>query len=417
MRKLIGLLAAVVVLLTALPVAPAMAEPPTTPAERAREIAQALAKDPVYIDPAYTSAFPAAVRTEIGTKAKALGYPVYTVVLPLTAGDFFGGKEDTALTLIMDAMHKPGLYVLVDGGGIFPWHDLRDRTEPDYDKISAARKRALDDTGYDSGPAQVLIRMYELLALPSLPPATAKPGKTTTPPRQSEEDPSGPPWWIMVGVAALALWLLAFWRGGQGRGRGGQGRKRGKQAAFSIPPHVAVALADEKRRKLTRDAGESLTSLGEQLASLPVATSPRARELQQRALDAHQAAGRVLDSSDDIVDVVGATVLLDLAQREYDAAQAVEAGRKPVDVPGLCAFNPLHGRSTGGPTTVESDGHALELPLCGACRKALRRGGAPASLRGADGPYWHGDDLWARTFFGSVGDNLADAVGRGEHRA
>lgn len=408
MRKLIGLLAAVVVLLTALPVAPAMAEPPTTPAERAREIAQALAKDPVYIDPAYASAFPAAIRTELGAKAKALGYPVYTVILPLTAGDFFRGEEDTALTLIMDAMQKPGLYVLIDGGGRFPWHELRDRTEPNYDKISAARKRALDDTGYNSGPAQVLIRMYELLALPSLPPATAKPSNT---PRQSDdhaEEGSGFPWWIVAGVAVLALLLLAFRRGG---------RRRGKQAAFSIPPHVAVAVADEKRRKLTRDAGESLTGLGEQLAALPVATSSRARDLQQRALDAHQAAGRVLDGSDDIVDVVGATVLLDLAQREYDAAQAVEAGRKLVDVPGLCAFNPLHGRSTGEPTTVESDGHALELPLCGACRKALRRGGAPASLRGADGPYWHGDDLWARTFFGSVGDNLADAVGRGEHRS
>ncbi|WP_328990022.1 hypothetical protein OG394_27655 [Kribbella sp. NBC_01245] len=410
MRKLMGLLAALVVLLTALPVAPAMAGPPTTPAERAREIAQALAKNPVYIDPAYASAYPAATQTEIGVKAKALGYPVYTVILPLTAGDFFRGEENTALTLIMDAMQKPGLYVLVDGGGRFPWHELRGRTEPDYDKVSAARKRALDDTGYNSGPAQVLIRMYELLALPSLPPATAKPGKST-PSRESDSgDGSGFPWWIVGGVAVLALLVLAFRRGGRGRGRG-------KQAAFSIPPHVAVAVADEKRRKLTRDAGESLTSLGEQLASLPVATSSRARELQQRALDAHQAAGRVLDGSDDIVDVVGATVLLDLAQREYDAAQAVEAGRQPADVRGLCAFNPLHGRSTGGPTTVESDGHALELPLCRACQKALRRGAAPASLRGADGPYWHGDDLWARTFFGSVGDNLADAVGRGEHRS
>ncbi|MFC0624762.1 hypothetical protein [Kribbella deserti] len=411
MKKLIGVLAALVVLLTATPAL--AATPPATPAQRAQEIARALAKDPVYIDPAYDAAFPAPVRAELKARAKALGYPVYTVILPLTANDFFRGDEQTALTLIKDAMRKPGLYVLVDGGGRFPYHDLVDQAAPDYDKVSAARKRALDDTGYKAGPAEVLTRMYELLALPALPPSTSKPTKGLPWQRPSSgdsEEGSGAVW-VWGGVAALAVLLFALVR------RGSRGRKRSKKAAFTIPPHVAVAVAAEKRRQLTREAGESLTSLGERLASLPVATSAKARELQQRALDAHQAAGRVLDGSDDLIDVVGATVLLDLAQREYDAARAVEAGRKPAVVPPLCAFNPLHPRSTGDLTTVESDGHTLELPLCGDCRKALRRGAAPASLRGSDGPYWHGDDLWARTFFGSVGTNLADAVGRGEHRS
>ena len=50
-------------------------------------------------------------------------------------------------------------------------------------------------------------------------------------------------------------------------------------------------------------------------------------------------------------------------------------------------------------------------------RRALKRGTAPASLPGDDGPYWHGTDLWARTFFGALGEDLAGAVARGEYRS
>ena len=109
-------------------------------------------------------------------------------------------------------------------------------------------------------------------------------------------------------------------------------------------------------------------------------------------------------------------VLLDKARREYDAAVAIAADRKVDAVPELCAFNPLHGRSSGRPTKVESDGTTLTLPLCNECRQALKRRSAPASLPGKDGPYWYEDSLWARTFFGTTGDDLAAAVSRGELR-
>jgi hypothetical protein len=110
-------------------------------------------------------------------------------------------------------------------------------------------------------------------------------------------------------------------------------------------------------------------------------------------------------------------VLLDKARREYDAAVAVAAGRKRDAVPELCAFNPLHGRASGRPTRVEAGGTTLTLPLCAECRQALKRGKAPASLPGDDGPYWYGDDLWARTFFGNLDGDLAAAVSRGENRS
>ncbi|WP_238165289.1 hypothetical protein [Kribbella caucasensis] len=403
--------------------APAEARTTQTPAERAREIAAALARDPLYIDPAYASALPETMRADVRNKAKALGYPVYSVVLPLTPSDAFEGKESTVLTLVIDALRRPGLYVVVDGGSRFPWYEVNELPQLDEQRLSATRERALDDTGYDAGPTEVLARMYELLALPALPAAT--PTSTDRGDRRTgdedHEDAGTPGWVVALGIVVAGLVLLValglligLLRGGGGRPRGGTGPRREK--AFNIPSHVAATVAAERRRRLTRETTAELTRLGSELAALPEATGEGVRH-QQAALDAHDAAGRVLDSSEDLVDVVGAMVLLDQARREYDQAVAVAAGRKADEVQGLCAFNPLHGRSLGRPTQVEDGGTTLTLPLCADCRRALERGTAPASLPGEDGPYWHGDDLWAQTFFGNIGEDLASAVARGEHRS
>lgn len=389
-----------------------------TPAERARAIAAVLRKDPVYIDPAYSSAFPPAVRAEVRRRASALGYPVYSIVLPLTPSDLFQGKEQRVLTLVMDALRRPGLYVVVDGSNRFPYYAQREQTDPDLDKVSAARKRALDDTGYQATPTQVLTRMYELLALPALPPASPSAERKDTGDQPPGQPAGGMPGGLVaVSIVAVLLTVLV------GLGRVIALRRRGDEAQpaprrekpFTIPPHVAATVAAERRRRLTRESSAELTRLGSELAALPT-DAGNGLQHQQRALDAHHAAGRVLDSSQDLVDVVGAMVLLDRARREYDLARAVAAGRRAVDVPELCAFNPLHGRSAGRPTRVDADGTTLTLPLCAECRSALKRGTAPASLPGDDGPYWHGHDLWARTFFGALGDDLAGEVSRGEYR-
>lgn len=379
-----------------------------TPAERAKQIATALQKDPLYVDPAYASALPETQRADVRAKAKALGFPVYSIVLPLTPGDAFQGRESNALTLIVDALRKPGLYVVVNGGSRFPWYEPHQLPQVSEDKLSAARKRALDDTDYDSGPTQVLARMYEVLADPSLPVATPNSRGTD---REVDDHRSSSSTgkvvaFVVLGFVALIVLgvLIGLVR------RGGPSRR---EKPFTIPPHVAATVAAERRRRLTRETNQELTTLGSQLAALPAATG-LGLEHQQAALDAHAAAGKVLDSSQDLVDVVGAMVLLDQARREYDAAVAVAADQPVREVPSLCAFNPLHGRSTGTPTRVDSDGATIELPLCAECRQALKRGGAPASLPGDDGPYWHGDDLWARTFFGAIGDDLAGAVARGD---
>jgi hypothetical protein len=386
-----------------------------TPAERAREIATALTKDPLYVDPAYQSALPEKLRADVRTKAKAVGYPVYSIILPLTPSDEFQGEESTVLTLVMDALRKPGLYVVVDGGDRFPWYETQNLPQVSEDKLDAARERALDDAGYDAGPTEVLARMYELLAAPGIPSTTPRPTSGTGSPDSSNSDSdSGGHGWIIglsVGGGLVVLVLLGLVIGLRRRGSAPR-----REKAFRIPPHVAATVAAERRRRLARDTAAELTTLGSQLAALPTTQGPGLQH-QQAALDDHAAAGKVLDSSTKLVDLVGAMVLLDKARREYGVAAAIAAGRTADAVPELCAFNPLHGRSSGKPTQVEADGTTLTLPLCVECRRALKRGNAPASLPGDDGPYWYDDTLWARTFYGTTGDDLAGAVSRGElHR-
>ncbi|MEV8377801.1 hypothetical protein AB0P21_33990 [Kribbella sp. NPDC056861] len=401
----------VLALVLSIAAVPAGAQPVQTPVERAREIATALAKDPLYIDPAYANGLPQSLRTPVKEKAAALGFPVYTIILPLLPSDAFQGKERNVLTLVMDAMRKPGLYVVIDGGGRFPWYEAKDIPQLDEKKLSPAREHALDDTGYDAGPAEVAARFYELLAGPLLPvPArTTEAGRSPSRSDDSGESSDGV---NALGIVLAVLALLVV----LGLVIGLRRRTPGNRKAFTIPPHVAATVAAERRRRLTKETTAELTQLGSDLAALPTVAGEGLRH-QQFALDAHDAAGRVLDASRDLVDVVGAMVLLDRGRQEYDIAQALAAGRKASAVQPLCAFNPLHGRASGQLTRVEADGNTLELPLCSDCRNALKHKSAPASLPGDDGPYWHGDDLWARTFFGTITDDLPAAVSRGEYRS
>lgn len=408
-------LTAVVAVVLSLAAVPAGARTTQTPAERAREIATSLAKDPLYVDPAYKSGLPENLRTDLRTKASALGFATYTIILPLTPSDAFQGKETNVLTLVMDALKKPGLYVVVDGGQRFPYFKVQDLPQfgEDNDQLNNARSHALEDTGYDAGPTETVAKFYELLAGPALGPVETR--KPVRPPVSrsddsgDSEDSNGATVFLIVMGSIAALVVLGLVIGMRGRRTGGR-----REKAFSIPPHVAQTVAAERRRRLTRETTAELTTLGSELAALP-STAGQGLAHQQAALDAHHAAGKVLDSSRDLVDLVGAMVLLDQARREYDQAVAISEDRKVVVVPGLCAFNPLHGRASGRLTQVESDGTTVALPLCAECRRALKSGTAPKSLPGEDGPYWHGDDLWARTFFGNLTDDLPAAVMRGQH--
>ena len=196
---------------------------------------------------------------------------------------------------------------------------------------------------------------------------------------------------------------------------GARGGRPRREKPFRIPPHVAATVAAERRRRLTQETNAELTTLGSELAALPTLTGAGLRH-QQAALDDSRRRGKVLDSSTRWSTWSARWCCWTRrAASTTSRSRSRPAGRRDA-VPELCAFNPLHGRSSGRPTKVEADGTTLTLPLCTECRQALKRGKAPASLPGDDGPYWYDDILWARTFFGTTGDDLAAAVSRGELR-
>lgn len=226
----------VLTLMVSLAAVPAGATPRQTPAERAQEIATALAKDPLYVDPAYATGLPENLRADARTKSKALGYPVYSIILPLTPSDAFQGKERNVLTLVMDAMRKPGLYVVVDGGQRFPWIEVKDVPQLTEEQVDNARDHALKDTGYDAGPTEVIARMYELLAGPPLPPVKRPKDNPISAPRVLQSDGFPVLTVVVAGFAVLVAIGLFI----------GLRRRRPRQA-FSIPPHVAATVAAERR--------------------------------------------------------------------------------------------------------------------------------------------------------------------------
>lgn len=63
-------------------------------------IAEGLRKSPVYVDPSYEQAFPADKQRKLAEKIKASGLPVRVVVVPLIAGDAWGGDPKKMVDVV-----------------------------------------------------------------------------------------------------------------------------------------------------------------------------------------------------------------------------------------------------------------------------------------------------------------------------
>ena len=275
----------------------------------------------------------------------------------------------------------------------FPWTEVNELPQVERGQgCVTARQRALDDTEYDAGPTEVLARMYELLAGPSLKAAGRSPSPRAAGPRSGTTRRSATVATIVVawivgarrpgagdrsGLGAVAVWFCWCWSDAAREDvqhSAARGRDRGCRA---------TATAD------TRDPPE-LTTLGSELAALPTPagsgcgisrphstrTTPPARFWTRPRTWSMSSARWCCWTR---------------PARVRRRAGAWRPTAPVADVPELCAFNPLHGRASGQPTQVEADGATVTLPLCAECRRALKRGTAPASLPGDDGPYWHGD--------------------------
>ena len=135
--------------------------------------------------------------------------------------------------------------------------------------------------------------------------------------------------------------------------------------------------------------------------------SVRDREMAGRALTARDAVEPLL-ASDDVADLIGAQVVARAGARDLARGRR---GRGAALV--TCFFDPRHPEGVPTVSWRLGDGE-VEVPCCPACAATVGSGGTPDQLRlrsrRSTVPYWERDDVWARTGFGAVSDDLARDV-------
>jgi hypothetical protein len=201
------------------------------------------------------------------------------------------------------------------------------------------------------------------------------------------------------------------------------------------------ALLLERLRRVASarvaDAGDVLRT--RELAPPP--DSPAERDYRW-ALEAYQAAGRLLDDAADLPDLAAAVVLAERAVERLEAARARLAGQRPPAPAQRCSYNPLHPparreprhdgrRRRRRPRTGAREAAADLRPACESCRRALLAGESPDVLPALVRvrvsrrrtvpvlvPYFavpRQFSPWAATACGAYGDGVPEFVLAGGH--
>ncbi|MFJ9518423.1 hypothetical protein ACIRPK_09185 [Kitasatospora sp. NPDC101801] len=222
------------------------------------------------------------------------------------------------------------------------------------------------------------------------------------------------------------------------------GRRESKQARELVLREWEVL-----RDRLAEIAAERVTAAGDVLRAAELQLPPEetgARRDYLWALEAYDAAGRLLDEAADLPDLTAAVVLAEQAVERLAAAHVAHAGGRPRPFAVRCFYNPLHGaavRPAAGsagpgrkarrrPTVSVREAAAERRPACPACRNAILAGQSldvlPALLpRGARGrrggpvlvPYYTVPQQyspWSATACGAYDDRTPALVLRGGHR-
>jgi len=204
---------------------------------------------------------------------------------------------------------------------------------------------------------------------------------------------------LVGGLGGLVVALLV---GQSLRGwprRGAPGR-----ADAPAPETYAVAPPDlEDERKRAARLADALTRSLEKTDWDTV----RDRDLAARALTARDAVEPLL-ASGDVGDVIGARMIAQMGAHDLGRGRR---GSGAALVP--CFFDPRHPDGTATASWRLGDG-MVEVPCCPACATAVGQDATPRHLRlphrRGTVPYWERGDVWARTGFGAITDDLAGDV-------
>jgi hypothetical protein len=180
---------------------------------------------------------------------------------------------------------------------------------------------------------------------------------------------------------------------------------------------AAVQTARQAREQSARElAQQQLLDLGQLLEHSAVPRAGVQQSLLTRALDAYEAAARVLDHAHDIADIAGVLVLVRMGRAAAVAAESGEAEARALVA--LCFFNPLHGISARHVRWRElGQREALVVRACAECADRLHQRRQPYALTcqidGHEVPYYDVDprqSVWAATGYGQFTDDLIERV-------
>ncbi|MEV5605977.1 hypothetical protein AB0L33_31530 [Streptomyces sp. NPDC052299] len=382
-----ALLAGLLALLSALALFLAPAAAPAVPARAdastVNDVAQALRKGPVYVDPAASDQLSRSQAAALGKKIEDADKPVFVAVLPNTAAF----PEDTVLRTLRAETGITGVYAIRLGDGFSAGADPQVMSRNAVINLTAAVKTPGADTDAATQLGAFVDRAVEQ-ARGSAPASWSGGGHSAS----------------TGGSAAVGLAVT------------GAVVVLGGAAAYTVVRRNRRRREEEERvalDKLRVVVDEDITAYGETLERLDFhPAEPGADDAMrgdyERALDSYESAKSRMAGAKHPSDVRGVTQALEDGRYSLAVLDARRSGRElPARRP-PCFFDPRHGPSVADVRWAPAGGSAREVPVCAADRVRLSEGEDPMSrtVEVGDGtrrPYWEAGPAygpWAGGYFG-----------------
>jgi hypothetical protein len=391
------------------------------------EIVRDVQQDGVYVAPAFRQHIDAAEEAAIEAAVARIDNPVNVIALPLRDDDMFAGSAEDLLTRVHDEVGGDGWYVAP--AYIFEDGDYSLTTEQwassydsgldlPYDALGIAEE--LHPTDLGAGLVELATAIADGTVTDKITEANQarddRRADEGLPPMGStgSSDPGGDSdaGWIVSGIVLLVLVVLVValvraWRraGGLRRAVTPPARRH-----YALPASVLDRVREADTDRIAARADRETLALGERIDASDIGSGSDT-EAWQAALDHYDAARRV-GSTGDLLDTVGAVVLVERGEAALDAALAGRAFTPSAP----CYLNPLHGTATAR-RSVDHGDRRLDVPLCKACRQDLAAGRAPDILDvvrdGKPVHYFDADaEPWSSSGYGALQSDLVERLHR-----
>ncbi|MER6105748.1 hypothetical protein ABT115_26485 [Streptomyces sp. NPDC001832] len=375
------LLAGLLLIFSAAVLAIAPAAPAAIGASTINDVAQALRKAPVYVDPAAADQLTPGQTAALTKKIKDADKPVFVAVLPRTPAF----PEQTLLTTLRTDTGITGVYAVRLGNGFNAGADPQVMSTQAVQNLTAAVKAP----GTDADAATQLNAFVDRAVEQARGSAPASWGGSSAPGGSSS----------VVGLITVGAILVV-----------------GAGAAYTVLRRNRKRKEAEERAaldKLRVVVDEDITAYGETLNRLDFhpaepGVNDNMRADYERALDSYERAKSRMSHAQHPSDVRGVTQALEDGRFSLAVLEARRTGGEvPVRRP-PCFFDPRHGPSVADFRWSPSGGTAREVPVCAADEIRLREGEEPLSrtVDAGDGrrrPYWEAGPAygpWAGGYFG-----------------